>query len=48
MAGEINKGKACDCCDGSGDCPEMCGGDEECQVCDGTGECPHCSGSGEQ
>lgn len=48
MNDEQNTGNKCDCCDGSGECPEMCGADEECEVCDGTGECPHCSGSGER
>lgn len=38
----------CDYCDGSGDCPEMCGADYECEVCNGTGACPHCDGSGEK
>jgi len=32
----------CDYCDGSGECPEMCGADEDCEVCNGTGDCPHC------
>lgn len=37
----------CDNCDGTGVCPEQCGGDAECEVCNATGECPHCDGSGE-
>lgn len=37
----------CDECDGTGECPEQCDGDDDCDVCNGSDVCPHCSGTGE-